>query len=138
MAMYANPVYPEVFADPFVLRHDGVYYAYGTAPGNPQGGEIPVLRSVDLVHWEAIGHALAPTGATQFWAPEVAAHDGRFYLYYSSGGAASEGTDHRLRVAVADHPAGPFVDAGKLLVPYHPFSIDAPPFRDAAGQGYLF
>lgn len=138
MATYANPVYPEVFADPFVLRHDGVYYAYGTAPGDPQGGEIPVLRSVDLVHWDAAGHALAPTGATQFWAPEVAAHDGRFYMYYSSGGAASEGTDHRLRVAVADHPAGPFVDAGKLLVPYQPFSIDAHPFRDADGQWYLF
>jgi GH43 family beta-xylosidase len=135
---YANPVYPEIFADPFVLRHDGMYYAYGTAPGGADGGEIPVLRSRDLVAWEQLGHALAPTGATQFWAPEVASHDGRFYMYYSSGGTASEGTDHRLRVAVADHPAGPFIDAGKVLVPDQPFSIDAHPFRAADGEWYLF
>jgi len=135
---YTNPVYPEILADPFVLRHEGVYYAYGTAPGAPDGREIPVLRSLDLVNWEPAGYALAPTGATQFWAPEVASHEGRFYMYYSSGGSASEGTDHRLRVAVAEHPAGPFVDSGKVLVPDQPFSIDAHPFRDADGQWYLF
>ena len=27
---YANPVYPEYFADPFVWKHDGVFYAIGT------------------------------------------------------------------------------------------------------------
>jgi GH43 family beta-xylosidase len=41
-------------------------------------------------------------------------------------------------VAVADHPAGPFIDAGKILVPSQPFSIDAHPFRDANGQWWLF
>jgi len=135
---YRNPVYPDVFADPFVLRHEGMYYAYGTAPGGADGREIPVLRSNDLVHWESLGHALAPTGATQFWAPEVASHAGRFYMYYSSGGGVHEGVDHRLRVAVAEHPAGPFVDYGKLLVPDQPFSIDAHPFRDLDGQWYLY
>jgi hypothetical protein len=59
-------------------------------------------------------------------------------MYYSSGEGAAEGTDQTRRVAVAGHPAGPFVDAGKLLVPDQPFSIDAHPFRDADGQWYLF
>ena len=27
---YRNPVYPEYFADPFVWKHDGIYYAVGT------------------------------------------------------------------------------------------------------------
>jgi hypothetical protein len=27
---YTNPVWHGYFADPFVLRHEGVYYAYGT------------------------------------------------------------------------------------------------------------
>src|SRR5688572_32600687 len=27
---YTNPVYPEYFADPFVWKFDGVYYAIGT------------------------------------------------------------------------------------------------------------
>ncbi|WP_323141850.1 glycoside hydrolase family 43 protein [Massilia phyllosphaerae] len=142
MTTYVNPVYPDVFADPFVLRHEGVYYAYGTGPGSADGRQVPVLRSTDLVHWEALGHALVPPGAVSddmhVWAPEVAFHDGRFHMYYSSGAGAAEGTDQKLRVALADHPAGPFVDAGKLLVPDQPFSIDAHPFRDQDGQWYLF
>ena len=150
MSTYVNPVYPDVFADPFVLRHEGVYYAYGTGPGALDGRQVPVLRSTDLVHWEALGHALVPPGGgagarsgdipddIHIWAPEVAFHDGRFYMYYSSGAGAAEGTDQKLRVALADDPAGPFVDAGKLLVPDQPFSIDAHPFRDLDGQWYLF
>jgi beta-xylosidase len=95
---YRNPVYPDIFADPFVLRHDGAYYAYGTAPGGADGLQIPVLRSTDLVHWQALGHALVPAAGMEaaqgyhFWAPEVASHDGRFYMYYSAGNAP-EGTD---------------------------------------------
>lgn len=134
---YRNPVYPDTMADPFVLKHDGCYYAYGTAPGGADGCQIPVLRSRDLVAWESLGHALLPNGAEHYWAPEVAFHDGRFYMYYSSG-SAPEGTDQQLRVALAEHPAGPFVDSGRVLVPDQPFSIDAHPFRDLDGQWYLF
>jgi beta-xylosidase len=140
---YTNPVWPEVFADPFVLRHEGVYYAYGTAPGGPDGKQVPVLRSTDMLNWESLGHALVPAAGMEsdqgyhFWAPEVAAHEGRFYMYYSCGNAP-EGTDQKLRVAVAEHPAGPFIDAGKVLVPEQPFSIDAHPFRDEQGQWRLF
>jgi GH43 family beta-xylosidase len=134
---YQNPVYPDTMADPFVLKHEGFYYAYGTAPGGADGRQIPVLRSTDLVDWEALGHALVPTGAAHYWAPEVAFHEGRFYMYYSSG-SADEGTDQKLRVAVSDDPAGPFVDTGKILVPDQPFSIDAHPYRHGDGQWYLF
>jgi GH43 family beta-xylosidase len=134
---YQNPVYPHTMADPFVLQHEGFYYAYGTAPGGADGRQIPVLRSADLVEWEALGHALAPNGAEHYWAPEVAFDDGRFYMYYSSG-SAPEGTDQQLRVAVAEHPAGPFVDTGAILVPDQPFSIDAHPYRHADGDWYLF
>jgi GH43 family beta-xylosidase len=136
-ASYQNPVYPETMADPFVLRHEGVYYAYGTAPPGPDGRQVPVLRSTDLVRWALLGHALQAPAGQHCWAPEVAAHGGRFYLYYSSG-AAPEGIDQKLRVAVAEHPEGPFVDCGKLLVPGQPFSIDPHPFRDVDGQWYLF
>ncbi|MFC5460356.1 glycoside hydrolase family 43 protein [Massilia niabensis] len=134
---YQNPVYPDTMADPFVLKHEGMYYAYGTGPGGADGRQVPVLRSPDLVDWEPLGHALLPNGAKHYWAPEVAFHEGRFYMYYSSG-SADEGTDQRLRVAVAGHPAGPFVDAGSVLVPDQPFSIDAHPYRHTDGQWYLF
>ena len=151
---YCNPVYPAPLADPFVLKHEGLYYAYGTAPAGPGGGQVPVLRSPDLVGWEPLGYALGPqgeeaqeaqeagrregeAGPRQYWAPEVACHEGRFYMYYSSG-CAPEGTDQQLRVAVAAHPAGPFAGTGSLLVPGQPFSIDAHPYRHIDGAWYLF
>src|SRR5205085_5871374 len=40
---YTNPVYADYFADPFVLRHEGRYYAYGTAPFSTR--TIPALES---------------------------------------------------------------------------------------------
>jgi GH43 family beta-xylosidase len=136
-ATYTNPVYDGYLADPFVLRVEDSYYAYGTAPGAPDGRQFPVLRSRDLVHWENRGYALAPVGgADDFWAPEVAHDDSMFYMYYSAHGI--QGNDHQLRVAVSRTPAGPFEDAGRVLVPGEPFTIDAHPFRDVDGTWYLF
>ena len=132
---YTNPVYDHYMADPFVLRHAGAYYAYGTAPLAADGAAFPVLRSDDLVHWRYVRHALTPVpGMSAYWAPEVANHDGMFYLYYSAG----VDQDQRLRVATSASPTGPFTDSGRLLYPDEPFSIDAHPFRDADGQWYLF
>lgn len=136
---YRNPVWPEYFADPFVLKVGREYYAYGTAPGDEAGRQFPVLRSADLANWQYVNHALAPIeGGTNYWAPEVAEQDGRFYLYYSASTSASD-EHHRLRVAVAARPEGPFVDSGKLLLPEEGFSIDAHPFRDPkSGKWFLY
>ncbi|QBE61881.1 glycoside hydrolase family 43 protein [Pseudoduganella lutea] len=133
---YTNPVYHDTMADPFVLRHEGHYYAYGTAPAAADGKCFPVLRSPDLIGWEPLGHALVAPGGNDFWAPEVAFNEGRFYMYYSAQGI--DGCDHQLRVAVSDRPEGPFLDTGRKLVPDQPFSIDAHPFRDQDGQWYLY
>lgn len=134
---YTNPVYDRYLADPFVLRHAGVYYAYGTGPHGPDGAQFPVLRSQDLARWEPLGWALRPVpGAVHYWAPEVAWAEGTFYLYYSAEGI--EGRDHQLRVALSSSPAGPFEDAGLVLTPDEPFTIDAHPFQDVDGQWYLF
>jgi arabinan endo-1,5-alpha-L-arabinosidase len=45
---------------------------------------------------------------------------------------------HHLRVAVADHPLGPFADLGLNLTPGLPFAIDPSPFRDHDGRWYLY
>jgi GH43 family beta-xylosidase len=143
---YTNPVWPGYLADPFVLCVGHEYFAYGTGETLDRGADgtaraFTVLRSRDLVHWERIGGALIPPAGSEahsFWAPEVAAHDGRYYLYYSS---APPGRDelHRLHVAVADHPAGPFRVVGRVLPGDDTFSIDAHPFRDPADhRWYLF
>ncbi|MGV3774959.1 MAG: glycoside hydrolase family 43 protein, partial [Verrucomicrobiales bacterium] len=153
---YQNPVYPYYFADPFVWKHEGKYYAVGTGPIAEQeasgegdfttymvGGKemaIPLLVSNDLVHWKLHGGAYeVPEFAhgAVFWAPEVAFHDGVFYLYFSF---AKEDLKHQLRVAASRSPSGPFVDAGALLPPTDncSFAIDAHAFRDDDGQWYLF
>ena len=134
---YTNPVYPGYFADPFVLRVDDEYFAYGTG-STPEGRVFEVLHSTDLVQWRSVGGALEPLAdptATTYWAPEVLAHDGRYFMYYSVG---EEDRHHVLRVAVADQPAGPFRDCDVALTPHEQFAIDAHPFRDVDGALYLF
>jgi GH43 family beta-xylosidase len=137
---YTNPVWPDYFADPFVLHHEGFYYAYGTGP-SVEGRVFPLLRSPDLANWESLGAALEPLPGGEkhdYWAPEVAERDGRFYLYYSAAGGSDDSTQ-RVRVAVADHPTGPFVDSGSFVLPGEEFTIDAHPFCDPRdGSWYLF
>ena len=153
-----NPVYNGYFADPFVWEYQGVYYAIGTGAKEAEGqvDEItsavradrsteelrvfPLLRSDDFLTWHFAGNALVrpdPALGDNFWAPEVAYCDGKFYLYYSVG---HEDKDHQLRVATSDRPLGPYHDVGKpVLDPKScPFAIDPHPFRDDDGQWYLF
>jgi beta-xylosidase len=141
MKTYCNPVWPAEFADPFILRVEDQYYAYGTAPAGADARPFPVLQSSDLTDWRPLGGALDPLQnppANNYWAPEVAHHGGRFYLYYSASTTASD-ADQRLRVAIAEAPQGPFIDSGKLLIERLGFTIDASPFRDPAdGRWYLF
>lgn len=143
---YQNPVWRGYFADPFVLRWGDHYYAYGTGeglavadPSDPRA--FSVLRSPNLVAWEAVGGALRVRAADKnnaFWAPEVAVQDGRFFLYYSTAPAGCDEL-HRIRVAVAENPCGPFEDAGAVLPEAEGFCIDAHPFRDGgSGRWYLF
>ena len=137
---YSNPVWDGYMADPFVLKHNGEYWAYGTSERNRDGRWFPVLHSMDLAHWEYRGGALEPLNpeGTAYWAPEVVHREGVFYMYYSA--ADNNGDEsHRLRLATASHPAGPFRDVGRLLLPEEGFSIDAHPFQDPSdGQWYLF
>jgi beta-xylosidase len=134
---YRNPVYDGYFADPFVLPWEGRYIAYGT--GSWVDGRIfEVLESTDLAAWTRVGGAMepiAPELGTDCWAPEVVEAGGRFWLYYSVG---NDDAGHHIRVAMADHPFGPFVDCGVNLTPQERFAIDPHPFRDADGTWYLY
>ena len=139
-----NPVYGSYFADPFVWKHHGVYYAIGTGAGEATGrtvGKIfPILQSLDLITWQFASSALVrpdPALGGHFWAPAVAHAGGRFFLYYSVG---HEDKGHQLRVATAEAPQGPYVDSGRsLLDPAGcPFAIDPHPFQDDDGRWYLF
>ena len=139
---YRNPVVDSDFPDPAVLRaSDGWFYVYATQ--SEQEGRmlnIQVARSRDLVGWQRLGDALPvkPSWASRtqdFWAPHVAEHDGRYYLYYSAKPDAALTDESRglcLAVATADRPEGPFTDVGQPLqcgegfVNIDPMSYDDP------------
>jgi arabinan endo-1,5-alpha-L-arabinosidase len=138
---YRNPVHPGYFADPFALKIGNGYLAWGT--GRMLGNLVfETLGSPDLVRWESLGGALERLPAeveaelgTDYWAPEVVAADGRWWMYYSVGRGD---LGHSLRVGVADEPAGPYRDLGVDLTPDERFAIDPHPFVDADGTRYLF
>ena len=125
----ASPVY---CGDPFILLHEGTYYAYGTA----EEDGIGVLVSEDLENWSSVpGNRLAlhkadSWGDRWFWAPEVYHVNGRFYMYYSA--------DEHICVATADHPLGPFVQERKEPMIPGEKCIDNSLFIDDDGKPYLF
>ncbi|MDX6228819.1 MAG: hypothetical protein QOI76_2209 [Frankiales bacterium] len=133
------PVWGGYCADPFVFRDGDRYLMYGTTPEPLDGRAFQTLHSTDLVTWTPAGGALEPVpGAapgTEYWAPEVVAADGTYWMYYSAGPGDA---GHHLRVATATDPAGPFHDLGIDLTPELPFAIDPSPFRDDDGSWWLY
>lgn len=117
--MYQNPVFEPVFADPSIVKgDDGYFYAYATEDdwGDGAGLKVaPIIRSKNLVDWEYIGKAFETKPNWKdgwVWAPDVQKFNGKYYMYYtkSTWGDQNPG----IGVAVADDPAGPFEDHGKL------------------------
>lgn len=136
---YFNPL-PIELADPYVLRHQGVYYLYGTSA--PSEG-FRVWSSCDLIHWEAHPLAFRKTatswGRNHFWAPCAVERNGAFLLYYSAvGRTTGRRTSHRICVARSDSPLGPFVDVKAPFLDIGRAVIDAEVFIDADGRGYLY
>jgi len=141
---YTNPVFAADMPDPSVKKFGHYYYyAFGTTADRrlPDGRIFTTLRSRDLVHWEQLGGALVPPSSNtnyQYWAPEIAANNGTYYLYYAMGGIEPE--HFVLRVATGHQPQGPFTDSGVILTDCtsNRFTIDPFPFHDDDGQWYLF
>jgi hypothetical protein len=133
------PVLPYDFADPDVVAVGGSYYGYATNGG---GGNVQLIRSSDMAHWEWLGDAMpalpswAPPHRT--WAPSVLPRQGDDVLYVTVGDGASG--RQCIAAAVAARPEGPFVDGST-----RPFmcqrerggSIDPSTFVDDDGRTYL-
>ena len=117
---YQNPVFEPVLADPSVLRaEDGYIYAYGTEDDWADGEGVrvvPVLRSKNMAAWEYVGEAFETKPSWKpggVWAPDVSYFNGMYYMYYTM---SIWGDDNPgIGLAVADSPAGPFEDLGKLF-----------------------
>jgi beta-xylosidase len=125
--------------DPFALRVDSTYYLYGTRDTD-RG--FPVYRSEDLQHWETLGYAYRRTdrsyGRRAFWAPEVTAYRGKYYMTYSAIGPV-DSLGYRLCLAESPTPAGPFIDLRTPWLTYPGWkTIDAHIFIDRDDTPYLF
>ena len=138
---FQNPVIDRNYADPFVLAVDGTYYAYATGDLTYN---IQVSTSTDLVTWTPRKEALPklpfwqPSAKGLTWAPEVVQTSAGFVMHYTARDV--QAGRQCLAVAVADDPAGPFIDESDvpLLCQYDlGGSIDSSPFEDADGQRYL-
>ena len=128
---FSNPVLPGDFPDPSVIRVGRDYWA--TATTSQWAPIFPLLHSTDLVNWEVRGAVFQTPpswSAGSYWAPEIAADAGRFFVYYTS-----RKKDGPLCVAVADAagPQGPYTDRGPLVC-QEAGSIDAAPVRDENGR----
>ena len=121
-------------ADPFILLHNNIYYAYGTGADNG----IEVMTSDDLKVWKrAAGtksglalHKDDSYGNKWFWAPEVYFVNDKFYMYYSA--------EERMCVAVSDSPLGPFKQSVHKPMLEGQKTIDNSLFIDDDGKAYLF
>lgn len=121
-------------ADPFILLHENVYYAYGT--GAEDG--IEVMTSTDLKVWKRAAnnenrlalHKNNSYGNKWFWAPEVYYVNNKFYMYYSA--------EEHMCVAVSDSPLGPFKQTVQKPMLEGEKTIDNSLFIDDDGTPYLF
>lgn len=104
--------------DPFVLAdaRRGLYFLYGTNCAVADGAAnvdpyFDFYVSTDLVHFRGPYLAFEPPagywGVKHYWAPEVYAYKGRYYMFATFKGGI--GQDRGTAVLVADAPEGPFV-----------------------------
>ncbi len=104
------------------------------------------FSSKDLVTWTKHSHVLdikdVTWAAYAVWAPSIIDANGKYYLFFGANDIQSDEEVGGIGVAVADNPAGPFVDAlGKPLIDkFHNGAqpIDQFVFRDDDGQIYMF
>ncbi|MCL2843211.1 MAG: family 43 glycosylhydrolase, partial [Oscillospiraceae bacterium] len=135
-----NPItWPEFTADPAPVVIDDTVWLIG---GRDMGGtsyNIPhyvAYSSKDLINWTYHGVVLSASDVSWLsndsaWAAHMVPYTGtdgirRYYLYTCGWGtgAGFSGSTH-LGVAVADHPAGPYVDIGQPLM--HSSVTQTPP-----------
>ena len=130
--------------DPFVLpvAAEETYYLFGSTDKNVWEGPgtgFDCYRSRDLREWDGPFPAFRPPpgfwGTTQFWAPEVFAHGGRFFMFATfNADAGYRGT----WILAADAPAGPYAPwSDGAVTPTHWQCLDGTLHLDGAGEPWV-
>lgn len=141
-----NPVFPGWYADPEGIVFNKTYWIYPTysAPYSKQVF-FDAFSSPDLVNWTKHSRILDTANVKwakrAVWAPSIIEKGGKYYLFFGANDIQSDNEYGGIGVAVADNPAGPFVDhIGKPLVDkFHNGAqpIDQFVFHDKDGKYYL-
>ncbi|NBD27422.1 glycoside hydrolase family 43 protein [Paenibacillus glycinis] len=130
--------------DPFVLPipEEGKYYLFGSTDRNiwGPGTGFDAYVSADLAEWAGPFPVFRPPADffadTNFWAPEVYARGGRYYMF-----ATFRRKDNDLlgtAVLAADQPLGPFLPhSGGPVTPESWSSLDGSLFEDEAGEPWM-
>lgn len=127
---YTNPFeLPEEWedygiGDPYVLRHNGMYYLYCSTKDFQVG--IKAWSSEDLIDWKYEGLVTEDDLTMSAYAPEVVYWNGVFYLYTSPAGEGHY-------VLTSESPTGPFIVRTENLG----MSIDGSVFIDDDGTWYF-
>jgi len=88
MKTYKNPILNCDFSDPDVIRYKETFYLVSSSFNFIPG--LPVLKSNDLLTWEAVNFACrkipfeiygTPQHGKGIWAPSIREHNGEFYIF---------------------------------------------------------
>jgi beta-xylosidase len=136
---YRNPILFSDYSDPDVIRDGDRYYLIASSFHFVPG--IPILESLDLVHWTILGHALPRLDIDPrydlkdsngyglgVWAPAIRKHNGLFYIYFPT---PTEG----IFVVTAKDIKGPW---SKSVAVIRQAGLEDPcPFWDDDGSAYM-
>lgn len=145
-----DPIVTHVYtADPSAHVFNGRLYIYPShdretdIKDNDSGDQYDMndyhVFSMDEVGGPVTDHGVVlkaediPWVSKQLWAPDAAAKNGKYYLYYP---ARDKENIFRIGVAVGDAPEGPFKPEPAPIA--GSFSIDPASFVDDDGQAYLY
>ena len=164
-----NPILPGWYADPEAIVYGNEYWIFPTYSDDARPAQtkmqfltprqkqainkqylkqtfLDAFSSPDLVHWQKHPRVLdiknVKWAQYAVWAPSVTHANGKYYLFFGANDIQSDQEVGGIGVAVANNPAGPYVDAiGKPLVDkFHNGAqpIDPYVFRDDDGSFYLY
>lgn len=114
--------------DPFILKHNGKYYLYGSTNEQTWGGKVNgyiAYESTDLKTFSSPVKVFENDGSFwgigNYWAPEVHFYKGKFYLF---GTSAHAYRSRSTQIFVSDSPLGPFAPIGSAHTPFNMKCID--------------
>lgn len=108
--------------DPVMIQQDDTYYLFGTGRG------VTVYSTTDMKEWERLDpvlesvpewvHDAVPNFRGSYWAPDIAYHDGTYYLYYSVSSFGRNTSAIGVATNSTLHPEDPdfeWVDQGMVV-----------------------